>query len=505
MEEKGNNPMLQVKTLQSESKKVFEENQFLKMENSKVKKVSGSSSKHGNDLEEELKRKTKAIAEKRELQQCLCEFLDSKASLSTFTLSLTQHIPVPSQELSNQHPFLTTINYLVSSSLARARRLKNLNDNSSASISEIPLFPRGFGEYTVSLGFGSPSQKLSFIVDTGSSLVWFPCTPQYKCFNCTTPGIEPTKTPPFMPKLSSSAKILGCNDKKCDLVLARKCNSKQNCSYHERYGSGMTSGFLLSETLHFPEGDVMDFAVGCSKLTTGIEEGIVGFGRGHESLPSQMGLKKFSYCLVSYNETVSSELVLFRDSSNSGAGEGDISYTKFRKNPVSPPYNVYYYLNLRKITVGGKRVKIPYRFLVPQSDGNHHINGGTIIDSGTTFTMMDSPIYDPVAKEFENQMSMYQRVIYAESPDILCFDIGGKLPVFPELMFHFKGGAKLSLPMADYFEEVEPSKVCMTILSNGPASGSGPSIIIGNIQQQNIYMEYDLENGRLGFKKKICK
>ncbi|KAI3498594.1 hypothetical protein L1887_34371 [Cichorium endivia] len=76
-----NDLMVQVKVLQSEKQKFFEENQFLKMENSKVKKVSGSSSRHGNDLEEELKRKNKEIAEKRELQQSLRELLDSKASI----------------------------------------------------------------------------------------------------------------------------------------------------------------------------------------------------------------------------------------------------------------------------------------------------------------------------------------------------------------------------------------------------------------------------------------
>ncbi|KAI3693695.1 hypothetical protein L1987_76645 [Smallanthus sonchifolius] len=66
--------MIQVKTLESEKQKIFEENQFLKMENSKMKKLP-------NDLEEELKRKTKEIAEKRELQKSLRELLDSKANM----------------------------------------------------------------------------------------------------------------------------------------------------------------------------------------------------------------------------------------------------------------------------------------------------------------------------------------------------------------------------------------------------------------------------------------
>ncbi|KAJ0641668.1 putative DNA endonuclease Ctp1, DNA endonuclease RBBP8 [Helianthus annuus] len=63
---------VRIQTLESEKQKIFEENQFLKTESSKMKKIP-------NDLEEELKRKTKEIAEKRELQKSLRELLDSKA------------------------------------------------------------------------------------------------------------------------------------------------------------------------------------------------------------------------------------------------------------------------------------------------------------------------------------------------------------------------------------------------------------------------------------------
>nr|XP_043624787.1 protein gamma response 1 [Erigeron canadensis] len=71
---KENDLIVQVKTLESEKQKVIEENQFLKLENHKIKKIP-------RDLEEELKRKTKEIAEKRELQQSLRELLEAKASL----------------------------------------------------------------------------------------------------------------------------------------------------------------------------------------------------------------------------------------------------------------------------------------------------------------------------------------------------------------------------------------------------------------------------------------
>lgn len=356
-----------------------------------------------------------------------------------------------------------------------------------------------------------------FVMDTGSSLVWFPCTKRYTCYACdfSSPNQD---IPKFIPKLSSSAKIIGCGNKKCGWVFGStdpvKCNGKDICPpYMLQYGSGSTSGLLLSETLNFREGDVKDFMVGCSIISTRQPSGIVGFGRGLSSLPVQMGLRKFSYCLVSHrfdDTPVSSELVLVRNSSEpEDSGVTGISYTKFRENPVTSDsaFKEYYYLSLRKITVGGKTVKIPYGYLVPGSDGN----GGTIIDSGTTFTFMDDHVHSLVAKEFENQVSQYPRAADVEKISGLrpCFNVSGKPTELPELMFHFKGGAKLALPVADYFSYLGDTDVlCMTIISSekiGSGTRVGPSIIIGNYQQQNIYVEYDLENGRLGFKKQKCK
>lgn len=51
----------------------------------------------------------------------------------------------------------------------------------------IPLFPRSFGAYTPSLSFGRNPNKQSvpFIMTTGSSVMWFPCTSKYVCTDQT--------------------------------------------------------------------------------------------------------------------------------------------------------------------------------------------------------------------------------------------------------------------------------------------------------------------------------
>lgn len=280
-----------------------------------------------------------------------------------------------------------------------------------------------------------------------------------------------------------------------------------------RYGLGSTAGILLLENINFPGKVVPDFLVGCSILSLRQPSGIVGFGRGPQSLPAQMGLSKFSYCLLSHRYDglpESSDLVLYTKSSGNSKTAG-LSYTPFRKNPgaKNTAFQEYYYVMLRDIIVGNKTVKIPYKFLVPDSEGN----GGTIVDSGSTFTFMEAPLLEAVAREFEKQMSNYTRAkdIEASSGLRLCFHLPSKVKVnFPRLTFVFKGGAKMALPLPNYFSSVGTRGVaCLTIISDGGTnpgvSTSGPAIILGNYQQQNYYIEFDLGNDRLGFRPENCR
>ncbi|PON70082.1 Aspartic peptidase [Parasponia andersonii] len=431
----------------------------------------------------------------------------SSSPLTTITIPLSQfHHRTPSSD-----PF-QTLNFLASASVSRAHHLKWPKSNSSF-VTKTPLFPRSYGAYSVSLSFGTPPQTTPFVMDTGSSLVWFPCTTRYLCSGCSFPNVDPYKIPRFIPKQSSSSKIIGCQNPKCKWVLGSNVNcSSQACpAYVIQYGLGTTVGLLLSETLDFPGKTFPDFLVGCSILSTSQPSGIAGFGRGPESLPSQFGLSKFSYCLVSRrfdDSPVSSDLVLYGPGEHkTGVG---IGYTPFQKNPSSShlAFREYYYVLLRKIIVGGKSVKIPYKYLVPGSDGN----GGTIVDSGSTFTFLEKPVYDAVTEEFVKQMGRYKRDHGIEKQTGLrpCFDISLEKSVnFPELVFQFKGGEKMALPLNNYFALVTSSGiVCLTVVTSNGGIGrdltAGPAIILGNFQQQNFHIEYDLKNERFGFRRQSC-
>ncbi|XXG62565.1 hypothetical protein AAC387_Pa05g0898 [Persea americana] len=453
------------------------------------------------------------------LLSLLSLFLPSISSSPT-PISLSLH-PIP--EAPSQDP-LQRLTHLTRASLTRARHLKKPPISQNPSNSKTPLFPHAYGGYSISLNFGTPPQTSSLIMDTGSQLVWIPCTKSYTCKNCSFISQPTLQNPPFLPKSSSSSKIIGCSNPKCRWLygsdfLHSKCPdcNPTNCSqicppYSILYGSGSTAGILLSETLVFPERRVENFGVGCSLLSTRQPAGIAGFGRGPSSLPSQLGLTRFAYCLLShsYDDTTNFSSLVLDDATTrrtADSGEKGLQHTPFLKNPAAgnPSFSVYYYVGLRKVTVGGKDVGIPYRFLHPGSDGN----GGTIVDSGTTFTFMEGHVFEPVAREFESQLGLlYKRETDTESRTGLrpCYKVpGDKSFLSPKLVFHFKGGADMELAVSNYFAFLgETDTVCLTIVTDVGELSEGPSIILGNFQQQNFYMEYDLKKERMGFRRQLC-
>ncbi|KAK9723583.1 hypothetical protein RND81_05G009800 [Saponaria officinalis] len=290
----------------------------------------------------------------------------------------------------------------------------------------------------------------------------------------------------------------------CTLSLPGSCDKR--CFYDQAYGSGKTSGKALFENLNLPGEVVREFFIGCSLNTVGFAQGIAGFGRMPMSLPSQLALTKFSYCLVThkFDDTAKSSKLILGDS---GDVQG-ITYTPLLNNPPMIPFNQYYYVHIDQITIGGKIVDVPSNLLLPDNIGN----GGTIVDSGSTFTFIVSTVFDPIATAFMNQIppDKMNRVSLNQTSlgNVLCVNVMGDPTFsFPEIIFKFKGDGQMDLPMANYLDAGQDN-FCLPFANStmqiGPG-GSGPAIIIGNYQQQNFHIEYDLENERLGFKRQNCQ
>eukprot|EP00253_Pinus_taeda_P032849 PITA_32849 len=293
-------------------------------------------------------------------------------------------------------------------------------------------------------------------MDTGSDVVWAPCTTNYTCNDCS--GYITV----FYPRRSSSHAPIKCADPKCkDLCETWGCvESFKKCSricphFSLTYGKGNATGRLLSDTLTLPLEDgrrrkIKHFAIGCSGISNQVA-GIAGFGRGGLSMPSQLGPlfgDKFGYCLDYVNNN--SKIVV---GNKAVPRDMPLTYTPLLFNPVNPSASSHYY---------------PW----------------------------------PRSGEFASQIG-YRR---APGVEDLCYNVSG-LENFqwPTFAFHFKGGSDMVVPSENSFSSATSGSADTFCLAmNGGTFVHGPAVLIGNIQQNNFYILYDREKNRLGFTQRAC-
>ncbi|GAB4856295.1 hypothetical protein Ancab_014223 [Ancistrocladus abbreviatus] len=149
------------------------------------------------------------------------------------TITLSPFPTYPSKDLWE----ITT--HIAKSTLARAHHLKHSKSTSyPQSLHQTPLHPRSYGGYSLSLNFGTPPQSIPAVMDTGSSLIWVPCTSRYVCTNCTFPHIDPARIPTFSPNYhppqkSSAARTPnagGCSGRISNLDARTATRGSQTCS-----------------------------------------------------------------------------------------------------------------------------------------------------------------------------------------------------------------------------------------------------------------------------------
>lgn len=357
----------------------------------------------------------------------------------------------------------------------------------------IPSF-QSSGEYLINISIGTPAQPFVLTLDTGSDLVWTQCLPLIHYFNQSYPFFNPRKSSTFF--------YTPCEFELCNEIdiSQPKCSTDNLCEYNSSYGDGSyTRGLLGKETFTLGSYEVTNMFFGCGNDNSGIfvsnECGIAGFGRGKLSLVSQLGYGKFAYCFSSFGESKSSP-VLFGSSAD--------LLTRYEKRKIQstplllhPIYTTFYYLTLNGITVGAELLQIPESyFSVNPNDGS----GGVIIDSGTSLTHFPEQVYEMVKSAFITQMQL-PVVKDPEYPEYLCFDfksISSKQIQVPKFIFHFDG-ANWELPPKNYMELISDTTICLTMFGHTDAL-----TIIGNFQQQNFHVLYDILGEELSFVQAQC-
>ncbi|RLM69274.1 hypothetical protein C2845_PM17G11550 [Panicum miliaceum] len=124
-----------------------------------------------------------------------------------------------------------------------------------------------------------------------------------------------------------------------------------------------------------------------------------------------------------------------------------------------------------------------------------------IADSGTIFTILVESAFRVIVDSVAGVLG--QPVVNASSLDSPCFPAPPgewPLPDMPDMVLHFADGADMRLPRDNYMSfNQEEAAFCLTIV------GTTYSVsVLGNFQQQNIQMLYDITVGQLSFVPTDC-
>ncbi|CAN0909544.1 Aspartic proteinase PCS1 [Linum grandiflorum] len=363
---------------------------------------------------------------------------------------------------------------------------------------------------TVSLTVGSPPQNVTMVLDTGSELSWLHCR--------KTPDFSSV----FDPLSSKSYVKVPCGSSTCrtrtrDLSIPVSCDSAKLCHVIVSYADATSiEGTLAAETFRIGSMSRQGTLFGCmdSGFSSNLEEdakstGLLGMNRGSLSFINQMGYPKFSYCISSID---SSGVLLLGDAKFSWLKP--LKYTPMVLSNDPLPYfdRVAYTVQLEGIKVNNKLLPLPKSAFQPDHTGA----GQTMVDSGTQFSFLMGPVYTALRAEFLSQTAGKLKVlddpnyVFQGSMD-LCYLIDSNQKVVPPgvptvtMMFR---GAEMSLAGDKLLYRVagetrgKNSVWCFTF-GNSELLGI-ESFLIGHHHQQNVWMEYDIANSRIGLAEVKC-
>ncbi|KAL9315457.1 hypothetical protein ACSQ67_016458 [Phaseolus vulgaris] len=327
---------------------------------------------------------------------------------------------------------------------------------------------------TISITVGTPPQNVSMVIDTGSELSWLHCN------NTNTNPLIPD--PFFNPNISSTYSPISCSSSTCttrtrDFPIPASCDSNNLCHATLSYADASSSeGNLASDTLGFGSSVNPGVIFGCmnSTYTTNSESdsnttGLLGMNLGSLSLVSQLKTPKFSYCISGSDFSG----ILLLGESNFSWG-GSLNYTSLVQISTPLPYfdRSAYTVRFKGIKVSDKLLNISGNLFVPDHTG-----------AGQTM--------------FDLAMDLCYRVPMNRS----------ELPELPSVSLVFEG-AEMRVSGDQLLYRVpgsvrgNDSVYCFTF-GNSDLLGV-EAFIIGHHQQQNMWMEFDLVQHRVGMAHAQC-
>ncbi|XP_022972883.1 aspartic proteinase PCS1-like [Cucurbita maxima] len=355
----------------------------------------------------------------------------------------------------------------------------------------------------VSVPIGSPPQQMDMVVDTGSQLSWIQCHGKVR-----RKSVKPMINW-FDPYLSSSFSFLPCNTTLCrpripDFTLPTSCDPTRHCHYSYFYADGtLAEGNLVTEKFTFSSSfTTRSLLLGCATASTQ-NRGMLGMNTGRLSFISQAKISKFSYCVPDRTGSDLTGLFYLGDNPNSAKFKY-VNMLTFPKSRRSPNLDkLAYTLPMKGIRIGNNKLNISPAVFKPDPSGA----GQTMIDSGSDLTYLVDEAYSKVRAEMVRLVGpmMKKGYEYAAVAD-MCFDgavaavVGRRIG---DMWFQFENGVEILVGKGEgLLTEVEKGVKCVGIGRSDRLVTE--SNIIGNVHQQNMWVEYDLSNKRIGFGVAMC-
>jgi len=361
------------------------------------------------------------------------------------------------------------------------------------SLRTVPLHAAS-GTHHVHVYIGSPPQRQTLIVDTGSRLMAFPCQP------CRACGTHASKY--FNPHLSTTDRRPQCGA--CLLEGVSTCSTfNKDCIVTQKYteGSSWTAHeledlvWLGSDRKEESLEEFIKFAVpypfGCQTSEKGLfqkqyADGILGLSIHHSSFiqalfdARSIPRNSFSMCMTKSGGSLSL---------GGAMGELDMSYTQIERN------HGWYAVEVTEVKLKNSCIAC-----CNSTDILSFKSGkGTILDSGTTDTYLPAAI----AGLFERAWKEITGMIFAQRKRSYTY---ADFELLPHIHLTFQGGANLTIFPEHYMEGIPqhvPWSHSVTLINRVYVDEPDGAVLGANAMMgHEIY--FDTQGGQVGIVRSSC-